>query len=101
MCWALFPVVTHHFLSHHVYPFALIFCILGMLFKFAFHIIDLIFPQNQFSSTQRLVSFSVLLFPLTTTMPQFTGKHSSSLPHFAFLAYCLFTEAKFIYSDLS
>lgn len=27
VCWVLFPVVIHHFLSHHVYPFALLFCI--------------------------------------------------------------------------
>lgn len=100
ICWVLFSVLVHHFLSHHVCPFALCFCILGILFKFAFHITDLIFLRNQFSSAQRLV-FSVLVFPITTTMPQFTCKPSPSLPHFAFLAYYLFTETKFFYSDLN
>lgn len=81
----------------YFYPFVLLLYILGMLFKSVLHIIDLIFPQNYLSSTERLV-FSVLiistdLYYVLFTM--FTSKSSSLLPCLAFSAYCLFREASY------
>ena len=63
----------------YFYPFVLLLYILGMLFKSVLHILDLIFPQNYLSS-ERLV-FSVLMFPLTSTMSYLLCS-LASLPHY-------------------
>lgn len=81
----------------YFYPFVLLLYILGMLFKSVLHIIDLIFPQNYLSSTERLV-FSVLIISTDLYYVLFTmltSKSSSLLPCLAFSAYCLFREASY------
>ena len=80
--FCIFVPVSYSYTSlsfSYFYPFVLLLYILGMLFKSVLHILDVIFPQNYLSS-ERLV-FSVLMFPLTSTMSYLLCS-LASLPHY-------------------